>query len=615
MDENMSDDDNREDPSDGRENPKRMKTEGGSLEESSSSSNSTEQESSRVLDNILNVNSTSSASNGTSGTDSGFPRTRMSANRNYRHRSSSDPVLDNASSSEVVAAENPVEETEDEDERLANFFNYSSPGSSDSTVIHDTDTESDEEDHPVMKKEKPKHNWFVVPEIVNRQIGFSSKLKSNDLFQRRCYGSLHCVQRLELMYKLEEHEGCVNSLDFHPNGDLLASGSDDCKVVVWDWKIGKCLLKYDSKHRVNVFQSKFLNLSGDLHIATCAKDGHVRVAQVSPDDGVRDNRKLGSHKGPCHKLAVLAEQPHVILSAGEDGLVLSHDVRKNKPERIVTLDNDQEIALYSIHANPLKTMEFCVSGRDSLVRVYDQRKSGRPLATYHPFENGEPKNSFSGPHITCAVYNHDGTEILASYNDADVYLFDVTGRPGEFKHRYQGHRNSATIKGVNFFGPKSEYIVSGSDCGNVYFWDKNTEAIVQWMLADDNGVVNVLEPHPQLPFICTSGLDWDVKVWVPSCESEPEMLGLSDTVRNNAKDMTNLMGTADINESQMLWMLWRHMRSTNRARRDVTADDDNILFHINTMSGSSTSSMSSPSDSQSNSDDNDIDGPTGCSTS
>jgi WD40 repeat protein len=46
-----------------------------------------------------------------------------------------------------------------------------------------------------------------------------------------------------------------------------------------------------------------------------------------------------------------------------------------------------------------------------------------------------------------------------------------------------------TVKGVNFFGPKSEYVVSGSDCGNIFIWDKNTEAIVQWMEGDQQGVV------------------------------------------------------------------------------------------------------------------------------
>lgn len=45
------------------------------------------------------------------------------------------------------------------------------------------------------------------------------------------------------------------------------------------------------------------------------------------------------------------------------------------------------------------------------------------------------------------------------------------------------------VKGVNFFGPNSEYVISGSDCGNIFIWDKNTEAVVQWMAGDKQGVV------------------------------------------------------------------------------------------------------------------------------
>lgn len=78
------------------------------------------------------------------------------------------------------------------------------------------------------------------------------------------------------MYKLEGHEGCVNCLNFHPNGSLLASGSDDLKVILWDWPVGKQLLAFETKHRGNIFQSKFMPLSGDLHIATCGRDGQVR---------------------------------------------------------------------------------------------------------------------------------------------------------------------------------------------------------------------------------------------------------------------------------------------------------------------------------------------------
>lgn len=99
------------------------------------------------------------------------------------------------------------------------------------------------------------------------------------------------------------------------------------------------------------------------------------------------------------------------------------------------------------------------------------------------------------------MYNHDGSEILASYNDDDIYIFDPTAPSGSFTHQYQGHKNGATIKGVSYFGPKSEFIVSGSDCGYVYFWEKNTEAIVQWMLADDNGVVSRISTKPSAPHL------------------------------------------------------------------------------------------------------------------
>jgi len=50
---------------------------------------------------------------------------------------------------------------------------------------------------------------------------------------------------------------------------------------------------------------------------------------------------------------------------------------------------------------------------------------------------------------------------------------------------------SFPVKGVNFYGPKSEFIVSGSDCGNVFLWEKNSEKIVNYFQADKGGVVSL----------------------------------------------------------------------------------------------------------------------------
>lgn len=46
------------------------------------------------------------------------------------------------------------------------------------------------------------------------------------------------------------------------------------------------------------------------------------------------------------------------------------------------------------------------------------------------------------------------------------------------------------VKGVNFFGLRSDYIVSGSDCGHVFLWDRETTEIVQCLHGDNEGVVS-----------------------------------------------------------------------------------------------------------------------------
>ena len=67
--------------------------------------------------------------------------------------------------------------------------------------------------------------------------------------------------------------------------------------------------------------------------------------------------------------------------------------------------------------------------------------------------------------ITCAVYNHDGTEIIASYNDEDIYLFKTETEDGsQFHKKFQGHLNSATGLLLLPKWPGLDHH-SGKDCG------------------------------------------------------------------------------------------------------------------------------------------------------
>lgn len=80
-------------------------------------------------------------------------------------------------------------------------------------------------------------------------------------------------------------------------------------------------------------QAKFLPLSGDQRIVTCARDGQVRLSVLSSNGVCKGSRLLAQRKRPINNLAIHPDTPHVFLSAGEDALVLSHDVRTSKANR------------------------------------------------------------------------------------------------------------------------------------------------------------------------------------------------------------------------------------------------------------------------------------------
>jgi WD repeat-containing protein 42A len=476
----------------------------------------------------------------------------------------------------IVRAADLVSSDDDEDNNADDYNDNNSSSTEEDGATNDVDIT--EQTKAVVFKDvsKPKHN--IILDLKNLQLG----LKMTPSFSQRRCASVDTVKRLKLAYKLPGHEGCVNSLHFNQSGSLIASGSDDLNIIVWEWEKRRKMVQFNSGHKANVFQSKLM--PGDLLITSCSRDGQVRLAELSVTGAVRSTKKLGQHKGPAHKMSLLPDCPYVLLSAGEDGQVLSVDIREQKPDKILLLKNekDKKIPIYSIHSSPSNGNWFCTSGRDQFVRLFDRRflsRDGGQVVRFCP-DHLKDNDSFKA-YITCAVFSEDGREVIGSYNDEDIYLFNTADPEGSSHvHRYQGHRNSATVKGVNFYGPNSEYIISGSDCGNIFLWDKQTEGLVKLMPGDDNGVVNVLEPHPTLPVLATSGLDDEVKLWLPlevtggpgQCWQTDQKEYMLKTVQRNLNDReTQRNSEPDPLDGQMLWVLWRHIRRAERRRREAAA--------------------------------------------
>ncbi|XP_067945714.1 DDB1- and CUL4-associated factor 6-like [Watersipora subatra] len=81
-------------------------------------------------------------------------------------------------------------------------------------------------------------------------------------------------------------------------------------------------------------------------------------------------------------------------------------------------------------------------------------------------------------------------------------------------HGYAGHRNQRTaIKQCAYWG--DELVVSGSDCGHIFLWRRDSGKLINIVEADRR-VVNCVQPHPYHPLLASSGIDYDVKLWAPS---------------------------------------------------------------------------------------------------
>ncbi|XP_012612326.2 DDB1- and CUL4-associated factor 8-like isoform X1 [Microcebus murinus] len=413
----------------------------------------------------------------------------------------------------------------------------------------------------------PPPRWQVLTALRQRQLGSSTR------FVYEACGARAFVQRFHLQYGLEGHAGCVNTVHFNQRGTWLASSSDDLKVIVWDWMRQRAVLDFESGHKNNVFQAKFLPNCGDSILATCARDGQVRIADLSTMPYSKNTKRVAQHKGASHKLALEPDSPFQFLSSGEDAVVFTIDLRQGRPASkvVVTKEREKKVGLYTIYVNPVNTYQFAVGGQDQFVRIYDQRKidlneNNGVLKKFCPHHL---INCDSKANITCLVYSHDGTELLASYNDDDIYLFNSSHDDGaQYVKRYKGHRNNATIKGVNFYGPGSEFVVSGSDCGHIFLWEKSSCQIIQFMEGDKGGTVNCLEPHPCLPVLATSGLDHDAKIWAPTAKASTELTGLKNVIKKNKRERDeDSLHHTDLFDSHMLRFLMRHLTQRGRQRR------------------------------------------------
>ncbi|XP_072035667.1 DDB1- and CUL4-associated factor 6-like [Amphiura filiformis] len=142
------------------------------------------------------------------------------------------------------------------------------------------------------------------------------------------------------------------------------------------------------------------------------------------------------------------------------------------------------------------------------------------------------------------------------------------------KKVYKGHRNSRTmIKEANFWG--NNFVLSGSDCGHVFIWDRHTSELVM-LLEGDRHVVNCVQPHPFDAVLATSGIDYDIKLWAPLAEYPHYPDDADEVMRINELMLEETRDTITVPPSFMLRMLAsiNHLNAERRRQESHSSSEE-----------------------------------------
>ena len=279
-----------------------------------------------------------------------------------------------------------------------------------------------------------------------------------------------------LLHKLIGHSGSVDAACFNEDGSLIASGSRDQTIRIWDVNKEKCI---DTLYDHGVYDIPSLCFYGDNIISVSGHD-------IKIWDKKRVRRTLSNHTQRINSF-VLIPQGKQIASASNDRTI-----------RLWDLDSKDEVSKvwkrsYGGHNIAFfeKSMKFIASGNPTFIcdiesgdttninfdsELVALSKDGQYafLVRYSRFviynistKQFSPVFTGHTGNINSAVFSSDGKRILTASQDGLVKLWDIEG--DSCLKTYSGHKNKVLYA---TFSPDETLIASAST--DIRLWDVET---------------------------------------------------------------------------------------------------------------------------------------------
>ena len=297
-----------------------------------------------------------------------------------------------------------------------------------------------------------------------------------------------------LLATLEGHSNTVRSVSFSPDGKVLASGSDDKTIKLWD--VG-------SRREIATLTGH----SNEVLSVSFSPDGQV-LASGSYETiklwDVGSRREIATLKGHSNWVQSVSFSPdgQVLASGSYDKTIKLWDVGSRR--EIATLKGHSDV-VYSVSFSP--DGQVLASGSvDNTIKLWDVG-SRREIATLKGHSNWVLSVSFSP----------DGQVLASGSKDGTIKLWDVGSR--REIATLKGHSN--TVLSVSF-SPDGQVLASGSHDDTIKLWDVGSRREIATLTGHSNEVLSVpFSPDGQV--LASGSFDKTIKLWDVAAFATPHM--------------------------------------------------------------------------------------------